>query len=176
MSDPRYPIGRFDFKSEMTSERLASAIQDLEAAPTRLREAVEGLTEEELATPYRPGGWTIRQVAHHVPDSHLNGYTRMKLALTEDSPMIKPYHEDRWAELGDTKVLPISVSLSLLESLHARWVSLCRSLSPSDFARTFRHPESNSPSRLDTHVAHYAWHGRHHTAQITSVLERIGRR
>jgi uncharacterized damage-inducible protein DinB len=174
VTDPRYPIGRFDFASEVTPDVLASAIADLEGAPAALRQAVLGLSAEQLETPYRPGGWTLRQVAHHVPDSHLNGYARMKLALTEDTPVIKPYHEDRWAELADSQNVPITVSLALLESLHARWVALCRSLRASDLARTFRHPETGATVRLDTHVAHYAWHGRHHTAQITSLLERMG--
>ncbi|HKG22797.1 MAG TPA: putative metal-dependent hydrolase, partial [Blastocatellia bacterium] len=144
-----------------------------EETPARLREAVEWLSPEQLETPYRPGGWTVRQVVHHVPDSHLNSYVRFKLALTEDHPTIRPYREDRWAELEDARSAPLDVSLALLDSLHGRWVLLLRSLKPEDFARTFEHPELGEVS-LEKNVALYAWHGRHHVAQITSLIERMG--
>lgn len=138
----------------------------------RLRAAVEGLTEAQLDTPYRPGGWTVRQVVHHVPDSHLNAYIRMKLALTEDGPTIKPYDENLWAELSDSR-MPVDASLSLMDALHRRWVTVLRSLQPADFARTFLHPEAGVVS-LDRLIALYAWHGRHHVAHITSLRQRMG--
>ncbi len=132
-----------------------------------------GLSPEQLDTPYRPGGWTVRQVVHHVPDSHINSYIRFKLALTEPEPTIKPYDEALWAELADTPATPVEVSLTLLDSLHGRWVPLLRSLSGADFARQFRHPELGMV-RLDGNLALYAWHGRHHVAHITSLRERMG--
>ena len=131
--------------------------------------AVSGL----FVTPYRPDGWTVRQVVHHVPDSHLNSYCRFKLALTEDEPVIRAYHEDRWAELEEARTAPVEVSLALLESLHRRWVLMLNSLAPSDFQRTFRHPDIGVVS-LAQNVCLYAWHGRHHTAHITSLREREG--
>lgn len=149
------------------------AIDDIEAAPGILRETVRGMSEEQLSTPYRPGGWTVRQVVHHLPDSHLNGYTRAKLALTEEEPTIRPYAEDRWAELPDARNAPHEISLQLLEGLHRRWVSMLRSLSPADLSRTFRHPGSGLWV-MNNHLCHYAWHGRHHTAQITALARRMG--
>lgn len=137
-----------------------------------LRRAVNGLSLEQLDAPYRPGGWTVRQVTHHLPDSHLNSYTRFKLALTEDEPVIKPYMEDRWAELEDTRSTPIEVSLVLLEALHERWVTLLRSLSATEYRRAFRHPEMGLMP-LSTSLALYAWHGKHHVAQITALRERM---
>ena len=171
--DVRYPIGTFNLKSAPSSEEITSAIDAISEAPAKLRAAVEGLSSEQLDTPYRPGGWTIRQVVHHVPDSHLNSYCRFKLALTEDEPTIKPYHEDRWAELEDSRATPTEVSLALLESLHKRWVLLLNSLGPDDFKRTFRHPELGVVS-LAQNVCLYGWHGRHHVAHITSLRERMG--
>jgi len=156
-----------------TDEDIGRAIAEIAQAPAKLRAAVEGLSPEQLDTPYRPGGWTVRQVVHHVPDSHLNSYCRFKLALTEDEPTIKAYHEDRWAELDDSRSAPIEVSLAMLESLHKRWVLLMKSLAPADFARTFRHPEIGLVS-LAKNVCLYAWHGRHHAAHITSLRERMG--
>src|SRR5262249_448402 len=141
MPDLRYPIGPFKVSGTPTDEEVQQAIKHIAEAPTSLRRAVDGLTAEQLDTPYRPGGWTVRQVVHHVPDSHLNSNCRSNLALTEDEPTIKAYQEDRWAELEDSRLTPLDVSLSLLESLHKRWVTLLRSLEPSEFARTFRHPE-----------------------------------
>ncbi len=148
-------------------------MDEIAEAPAKLRAAVEGLSVDHLDAPYRPGGWTVRQVVHHVPDSHLNSYCRFKLALTEDEPTIKAYHEDRWAELEDSRATPIDVSLALLESLHKRWVLLMKSLGPAEFARTFRHPEIGVLS-LAKNVCLYAWHGRHHAAHITSLRERMG--
>lgn len=173
MSDLRYPIGKFHFEGPLTEEQKHAALEEIAKTPANLRAAIRGLNEAQLETAYRPGGWTVRQVVHHVPDSHLNSYVRFKLALTEDEPTIKPYAEDRWAELADTKVTPIEVSLTLLESLHDRWVRLLRSLTPQEWGRTFRHPELG-PMTLEKTLALYAWHGRHHVAHITALRERSG--
>ena len=173
MTDLRFPIGRFKLEGTPTEEEIGRAINQIAEAPAKLRAAVEGLSAEQLDTPYRPAGWTVRQVVHHLPDSHLNSYCRFKLALTEDEPTIKSYHEDRWAELEDSLTTPIGVSLAMLESLHHRWVLLLKSLAPADFARTFRHPEIGVLN-LAQNVCLYAWHGRHHAAHITSLRERTG--
>ena len=173
MTDLQYPIGRFKVEGAPTDAEIRRAIDEIERAPASLRVTVEGLTEEQLDTPYRPDGWTVRQVVHHVPDSHLNSYCRFKLALTEDEPTIKPYREERWAELADSRRTPIEVSLALLESLHQRWVVLLKSLEPAEFSRAFRHPEIGLIT-LAHNVCLYAWHGRHHTAQVTSLRERMG--
>ena len=141
MSDPRYPIGKFKYDGPPTPERRQELLNQIEQAPASLRTAVSGLSEPQLDTPYRPEGWTVRQVVHHVPDSHLNAYIRTKLALTEDEPTIKPYAEDRWAQLADTQATPIDVSLTLLDALHDRWLRLLRSLQREDWKRTFHHPE-----------------------------------
>jgi hypothetical protein len=170
--DLRFPVGEFKPEESYTEADRVRFIEEVEAAPARLREAVAGLGEEQLDTPYRPGGWTVRQVAHHLPDSHFNGYVRMKLALTEDEPMVKTYMEDRWAELADYKAAP-DVSLTLLDAVHQRWVSVLRSLGPAELARKFRHPEWGTIS-LEQQLALYAWHGRHHVAHITSLRERMG--
>lgn len=171
MADPRYPIGRFQSRDTLTAEERHSLIDQIAAAPERLRAAVRGLDERQLDTPYREGGWTVRQVAHHVPDSHLNAYVRLKLALTESEPTIKPYDEARWAALPDSQKVPIETSLQLLEALHVRWVTLLRSLAADDFRRRFKHPEHGLMT-LDWLVAMYAWHGRHHVAHITSLRDR----
>ena len=172
--DPRYPIGAFEMNQQtLTEEQRRQFFEQVSEAPARLREAVRGLTPEQLETPYRPGGWTLRQVAHHIPDSHLNAYCRFKLALTEKEPVIVTYEESEWAKLSDSRETPIEVSLDLLEALHQRWVILLRSLSKSDFARTARHP-SWGPVTVDWLLAQYAWHGRHHVAHITSTRERMG--
>ena len=170
--DLRYPVGEFKPKESYTDEERLRFIGEIEEVPARLRAAVEGLSEEQLDTPYRPGGWTLRQVAHHLPDSHLNGYVRTKLALTEDEPEIKTYMEDRWAELADSKAAP-EVALALADAVHRRWILLWRSLTPEQFERKFRHPEWGA-FRLDQQLALYAWHGRHHVAHITSLREREG--
>jgi hypothetical protein len=173
-ADLRYPIGKYHLDGNPTAEQRAGWIEEVAAAPARLRAAVSGLTDAQLNTPYRPGGWTVRQVAHHVPESHMNAYIRFKLALTEDEPTIKPYDEARWADLGDVPVTPIEVSLALLNSLHDRWVRLLRTLGPGDFARTFRHPELGRTLTLDWTLGQYAWHGRHHVAQVTALRTRSG--
>ena len=173
MSDLSYPIGKFNYEGELTQDARHRATDDIEAAPARLRAAVEGLSPEQVDTPYRRDGWTVRQVVHHLADSHLNAYTRFKLALTEEEPTVKPYDETRWAELSDARTAPVEISLALLESLHRRWVLLLRSLAPADFKRRFRHPELGVVS-LDKNLALYAWHGRHHVAHITSLRERMG--
>ena len=171
--DLRYPIGEFKLEGQPTEQQLQRFISDIEETPSRLRAAVQGLSEQQLETPYRPGGWTVRQVAHHVPESHMNAYVRMKLALTEDNPTIKPYDEARWAETPDVRGTPIATSLVLLEALHHRWITLLRGLGPTDFARTFVHPASG-PWTLGGYVALYSWHGKHHEAHLTSLRERMG--
>jgi hypothetical protein len=173
MEDLKYPIGKFDWKKEIVAGDLERAMDEIEQAPSNLRLAINGLNMQQLETPYRPGGWTVRQVVHHLPDSHLNSYVRFKLAITEDHPTIRPYHEDLWAELEDGRIGDIEISLNLLESLHKRWILFLRSLSSSDFKKTFVHPASGDIS-LDKNLCMYAWHGRHHTAQITNLRERMG--
>jgi hypothetical protein len=171
MSDLRYPIGKFAYSGSLTEDEKQKFLDDIAQAPANLRKAVKGLSDQQLDTPYRPDGWTVRQVAHHVPDSHLNAYVRFKLALTEEEPTIKPYEEDRWARLPDTGATPVETSLTMLDSLHDRWVRLLRSLGPEDWKRAFRHPELGLVS-LEKNLALYAWHGRHHVAHITSLRER----
>lgn len=173
MTDLRFPIGKFHFDGPLTNEQKEHAIDAIASTPANLRRAVKSLSESQLDTPYRPEGWTVRQVVHHMPDSHLNSYVRFKLALTEDEPTIKPYAEDRWAELADTKQTPIAVSLTLLDSLHDRWVRLLRSFGAEEWKRTFRHPELGTTT-LEKALAIYAWHGKHHVAHITSLRERNG--
>ncbi|HSA93823.1 MAG TPA: putative metal-dependent hydrolase [Terriglobales bacterium] len=172
--DLRYPIGPFDWKGSATADDRRRSIEAIERAPAALRAALAGLSAEQLDTPYRPGGWTVRQVAHHVPESHMNAYIRFKLALTEDQPTIKPYNESLWAQTADVGLTPIETSLAILDALHQRWVILLRSLAPSDFARTFTHPEYGKTYPLDWALAMYAWHGAHHTAHITSLRELMG--
>lgn len=174
MSDPRYPIGPFVLEGEITPARRDGWIAEVGDAPGLLRSAVHGLSEAQLDAPYRDGGWTVRQVIHHVPDSHLNAYIRFKLALTEENPTIRPYEETRWAELPDTKTTVVGVSLMLLEALHRRWVNLLRAMREEEWARTFFHPEHQKSFRLDQVLALYAWHGRHHTAHITALRHRMG--
>jgi len=171
--DLRYPIGPFKFDGQPSETQLKQFISDIEQTPSRLRAAVSGLSEQQLDTPYRPGGWTVRQVVHHLPESHMNAYVRMKMALTEDNPTIKPYDEARWAETPEVVRTPIEVSLTMLDALHQRWVTLLRALGPVDLGRTFYHPESGSWT-IGKYVAPYAWHGRHHVAHITSLRERMG--
>lgn len=173
MSDLRYPVGRFNMEHEPTDDERRTLIDEIAETPSRLRAAIRAFSDEQLDTPYRPGGWTVRQVVHHVPDSHLNSYIRFKLALTEEEPIIRPYDEDRWARLEDSRLTPPEVSLGLLDALHERWVILLRSLAPEDFRRTFRHPELGLVS-LNKNVALYAWHGRHHVAHIISLSESRG--
>jgi hypothetical protein len=170
--DLQYPIGRFEWRGPNSADDRRRLIDTIDQAPANLRSAVEDLSEQQLDTPYRPGGWTVRQVTHHVPDSHMNAYTRFRLALTEDEPTVKPYDESRWAELADARTAPVEASLALLESLHLRWVMLLRSLAEADFARQFRHPELGVVS-LDKNLALYAWHGRHHVAHVITLRERM---
>jgi uncharacterized damage-inducible protein DinB len=171
--DLRYPIGHVKIEGDITADMITSFINDIKEAPINLQKAVEGLSDEQLNTPYRPEGWTVRQVAHHLPDSHMNSYIRFKLALTEDSPVIKPYNEAKWAELPDSFNTPVLTSIDMLTSLHSRWVNLLNSLSPSDLKKTFRHPESGLVT-LEKAIAIYAWHGKHHVAHITSLRQRMG--
>ena len=173
MENLRYPIGQFRYEGAPDPLRREQWIEEIAAAPGNLRTAVVGLSSQQLDTPYRDKGWTVRQVIHHLPDSHLNAYTRIKLALTEEEPVIRPYEEARWAELPDGRAAPMELSLNLLESLHHRWVLLLRQLSPADFRRRFIHPEHGRVFELDEAVAMYAWHGRHHVAHITSLRRRM---
>jgi uncharacterized damage-inducible protein DinB len=168
--DLRYPIGKFSFPESTTTGQRREWIREIAEAPARLRAAVAGLSEEQLDSPYRPGGWTVRQVVHHLPDSHMNSYVRLKLALTEDMPTIKTYDEALWAELPDT-AMPIETSLMLLEALHGRWVRLFESMTEADFSRAFQHPELGT-IRLEQNLALYAWHGKHHVAHITGFTSR----
>jgi hypothetical protein len=170
MADLQYPIGRFSFPDSATAEQRQAWIREIARTPQELRAAVAGLSAQQLDTPYRPGGWTVRQVVHHLPDSHMNAFVRFKLALTEDQPTIKPYDEARWAVLADT-TLPIAPSLDLLEALHFRWVRLLESMSDRDYERKFVHPESGALT-LNQWLAQYAWHGRHHVAHITSLRKK----
>ncbi|MEP7027483.1 MAG: YfiT family bacillithiol transferase [Candidatus Eisenbacteria bacterium] len=174
MTDPRYPTGPYVPNPFPDGSDLAAWIDVLAATPARLRSAVRGLDDAQLDTSYRVGGWTLRQVAHHVPDSHLNAYVRFKLALTEETPLVKDYEESRWAELPDARAGSIEPSLALLESLHERWVRLLRALGPADFAREFRHPAYEAPFTLGRTLGLYAWHGPHHTAQITTLRSSRG--
>lgn len=173
MNDPRYPIGKFTRVTSLTAAERATCIEQVAAVPAQFRRAVTGLTPAQLDTPYREGGWTVRQVAHHVPDSHMNAYLRFKFGLTEDSPAIKTYEEKDWAKTPEVAATPVDVSLALLDALHARWVTLLRAMTPEQFGRTIKHPEMG-PTSLDTMLALYAWHGRHHTAHVTSLRERMG--
>jgi hypothetical protein len=173
MEDLRYPIGQFRYEGEPDHHRREQWIEEIAAAPANLRAVVAGLAPYQLDTPYREGGWTVRQVVHHLPDSHLNAYTRIKLALTEEVPVIKPYEEARWAELPDGRAAPVDLSLNLLESLHHRWVLLLRQLTPADFRRRFVHPQHGRPIELQETLALYAWHGRHHVAHIASLRRRM---
>ena len=172
--DLRYPIGRPHLRLALSNDERLTAIRTIEETPARFRSAVEGLDNKQLDTRYREGGWTVRQVVHHVPDSHLNAYVRMKLALTETAPTVKPYNETLWAELPDSRG-PIEGSLQMLASVQERWVRLIKALSPADFSRTFMHPEyPEAPRTLDWLLSLYAWHGPHHTAHITKLRERMG--
>lgn len=173
MKDLRYPIGPFRYTGDSSPTQRDRRLGEIAAAPGNLRAAVAGLSPAQLDTPYRPEGWTVRQVVHHLPDSHLNAYTRIKLALTEEEPTIKPYEEARWAELPDARTGPVEPSLALLDFLHQRWLLLLRSLGPADFARRYRHPEHGRMFEVDEVLALYAWHGKHHVAHITSLRRRM---
>jgi hypothetical protein len=171
MDDLRYPVGRFAVDSEPTPDKRRRWIAQIAEAPALLRSAVAGLTEAQFDAPYRPGGWTVRQVLHHVPDSHMNAYCRYKFALTENNPTIKPYDEAAWANVADTARTPPEVSLTLLDALHRRWVILLESMAPADFERPLQHPEHGTIT-LDWMLQLYAWHGRHHTAHVTQLRKR----
>jgi uncharacterized damage-inducible protein DinB len=173
MNDLRYPIGPFTKVASLTPEQRAACIDQVAAAPGQFRGAVRGLTPAQLDTRYREGGWTVRQLVHHLPDSHMNAYVRFKLGLTEEAPAIKTYEEKDWAKTPEVAGTPIETSLALLEALHIRWVTLLRTMAPRDFARTIRHPDWGTPS-LDAMLALYAWHGRHHTAHVTALRDRMG--
>lgn len=171
--DARYPVGKYEEPAKVTPELRTRAIQEIAATPGKLRAAVKGLNDAQLETPYREGGWTVRQVVHHVADSHMNSYVRFRLALTETEPTIKPYEESAWAKLEDAAHAPIEVSLRLLEPLHERWVRLLRSVKPEEFSRTFRHPEHGART-IDWMLFLYEWHGKHHTAHITELRKQKG--
>ncbi len=170
----RYPVGRFTYPTTVSPTELSAHIAEIERLPQNMRDAIAGLSEAQLSTPYREGGWAVRQVVHHVPDSHMNAFVRFKLALTEDTPTIRPYDQTKWAELPDVSGTPVQVSLSLLDSLHARWLKLLQGMNSSDFSREYLHPEHGKTHRLDAVLAMYAWHSRHHVAQITGLRERQG--
>jgi hypothetical protein len=173
MSDPRFPIGKFHFEGPTDTAEKTKQIDDIAKTPAALRAAVDGLSTAQLETPYRDGGWTVRQVIHHLPESHMNAFIRFKLALTEDQPVIKPYMEDRWAKLPDVQSTPPEVSLALLDALHVRFVSVLREIKPEEWKRTFRHPELGEVS-LERNLGLYSWHGRHHVAHITELKKRMG--
>ena len=165
-----YPIGKFEWTGSNTQADRAQYIESIAAVPDKLRAAVNRLTDEQLDTPYRPEGWTVRQLVHHIADSHMNAYIRFKLALTETEPLVKPYDEKAWANLPDSE-LPIDISLTLIDSLHERWTVVLSDMKPSDFERKLKHPELGTVD-LDRYVALYAWHGKHHVRHITALRER----
>jgi hypothetical protein len=170
----RYPVGKFKAPESYTAEIISGYIKTIESFPSELSKAVQGLNDKQLDTPYREGGWTVRQVVHHVVDSHMNAYIRFKLALTEDNPTIKPYNEALWAELQEAKHAPIQLSLPLLEALHKRWVASLKTLAPEDLNRTFYHPDSKANVPLTRNMGIYAWHCNHHLAHITELRKRMG--
>lgn len=168
-----YPIGKYQAPEKISPALRQQWMRTLSNLTADLRLAINDLSEEQLDTPYRPGGWSVRQVIHHLPDSHMNSYIRFKLALTEDHPSIRPYFEDRWAKLEDYQNTPIEVSLALLDSLHYRWVRMLENMEEADWNRTFFHPESQESARLDALLGHYDWHSRHHLTHITSLRKRM---
>jgi uncharacterized damage-inducible protein DinB len=172
-SDPRYPIGNFQRPEKVTAHDRMAAIAALAEMPGKLRDAVEGLDREQLDTPYREGGWTVRQLVHHIADSHMNAFLRVRLALTEDWPAITAYNEKTWAMLADSTGAPVGWSVALVENVHARWVMLLESLTEDEWQRGFRHPERGE-STLEATALLYAWHSRHHVAHITRLREREG--
>jgi hypothetical protein len=171
--DERYPIGKFVYEKKTDDKQRNLFVLEIELAPLNLREAIKGLSENQIDTPYREGGWTLRQVVHHLPDSHINAFVRFKLALTEDNPTVKTYDEKKWAELRDYSNTPIDVSLNLFDNLHKRWNILIKSMKPDDFQKSYVHPELGKVD-LDWVLAQYAWHGKHHVAHITSLRKRNG--
>ena len=173
MTDLRYPVGKFEYRGTPNEAQRSVLIQQIADTPDNLRSAIAALSETQLDTPYRPGGWTVRQVVHHVAESHMNAYIRFKLALTEDNPTIKPYEEDKWAMLPDIST-PIEVSLQLLDSLHVRWVKLLKLLKEQEWKRTYHHPAMGKTLPLEQVLALYAWHGRHHVAHVTTLRQNKG--
>lgn len=173
MTDNRYPIGTFKAKESYSIEEIANLINDIEALPTKIEEAIENMNDAQLDTPYREGGWTVRQVVHHLPDSHMNAYVRMKWTITEDQPRIKAYDEKAWATTPETKLAP-SISIDFLKSLHTKWAALMRGLSEGDLSRAFIHPDTNKSVKMDRMIGLYAWHGNHHLAHITTLKEKMG--
>lgn len=173
MKNLKYPIGPFSFEEKITNDRIPQLIADLQSLPKLLSQAVEGLDNQQLDSPYRPEGWTIRQVVHHIADSHMNGYIRFRLALTEDCPLIKPYEEAPWAELEDAAHMPVEVSLRLIHAMHERWGYLLQSLDSSQLDAIYRHP-ANGDVTLRKAIHLYAWHGSHHLAHITGFRKRAG--
>ena len=173
MEDLRYPVGRFDKDGAIPVGGRVALIDSIAGLPSRFRHAVDSLSDSQLDTPYREGGWTVRQVAHHLPDSHMNAYIRVKWGLTEDAPTIKTYDENLWSQLPDARTSPIKVSLDLLSAIHERWVFLLRSMTDKDFSRTIRHPEWGQID-LNTLLRLYEWHGRHHTAHVANLRQRMG--
>ncbi len=170
----KYPIGKFARPKEISNADLNEYISTIENFPDNLRREVAHLTDEQLDTPYREGGWTIRQVVNHCADSHMNSLCRFKLALTEDKPTIKPYYEERWAELNDTKSIPVEPALKMLEGIHTRWAFLMKSILAEDWKKSFVHPESGREFPLDVTAALYAWHSKHHLAHITTLKKSKG--
>ena len=173
MTDLRYPVGTLAYDNDVTSGKRTAWIRQIAEAPAALRSAIKGLTAEQLDTPYRPGGWTVRQLVHHVADSHVNAYIRFKWTLSEENPTIKPYNQQIWATLADTRLTPVEVSLDLLDAVHTRWGVLLDTLKEEDWARPLVHPE-NGPMTLDQLLQMYAWHGRHHVAHLTELRKREG--
>lgn len=173
MDSLQYPVGRFHFEGPSSEKQRRLWIDEIAHTPGKFRSAVAGLPDNQLDTPYRPGGWTVRQVVHHVADSHINSYVRFRLALTETEPTIRPYEQERWAELEDARHAPVEESLILIEALHGRWTRLLRSLNDEAWKRTFRHPDLGIMG-LEKNLALYAWHGRHHVAHITALRQRLG--
>lgn len=174
MTDPRYPIGRFHASEDFTAETRRRALDAIAALPVELRAAVAGLDDAQLDTPYREGGWTVRQVVHHVPDSHLNAYVRHRLCVTEESPTIRPYDEGAWAATPEIAAGDVALPLALLDAVHARWTGFLAALPATAFARTFVHPANGKVWSLDESLEMYAWHGRHHTGHVVALRQRMG--
>jgi len=168
----KYPIGRYQLEDKINKTSIENWIKEIELLPQKLSEAVKGLKKDQLQTPYRPDGWTIQQVIHHIADSHMNAYNRFKLALTENKPIVKPYDEKLWAELPDSKLVDVNVSLDLIKSLHKRWTTLLRHLSEEELNKEFLHPESGMKNLKET-ICNYAWHGNHHLARITFLKQKM---
>lgn len=171
--DLRYPVGKYE-PQPYSPQQLAAWLNDIQFLPQAIENAIHDLDEAQLQTPYRPGGWTVHQLVHHVADSHMNAYIRFKLGLSEDNPTIKPYEEKRWAEMADTKNLPVNISITLLYALHARWYELLKNITEKEFERTVVHPEHARQMTLWFLLGLYAWHSKHHVAHITALRERNG--